>query len=115
MQLLTAWEISEQPGSLVDALFDGDPIAQHTTDISDEALLNNMLIGGFSGYVYPATMTTRRQIQDRIRSDMASVLGEIILADAKFDATIARTALDGLLRTPGGIFNASRLAQSPRS
>jgi predicted AAA+ superfamily ATPase len=125
MQPLTAWEIGAQPGSLVDALFDGQPITQqisqpgsrtdgtaNKTPLTDEALLGNMLIGGFPGYVYPAMETTRQQVGDRIRSDMSSVLGETILPDAKYDAVIARTALDALLRAPGGIFNASRLGQS---
>ena len=112
MQPLTSWEIREQSGSIVDALFDGDPVAGFASETTDEGLLGNMLLGGFPAYVYPVTASTRRQIYDRIRSDMVSVLGDAILPDAKFDATIARAALDGLLRTPGGIFNASRLAQS---
>lgn len=117
MQPLTAWEIGGQPGSLVDALFDGQPLSQSLPPITDDELLGNMLMGGFPGYVYsrddnPATATRRQQVGDRIRSDMSSVLGETILPDAKYDATIARTALDALLRAPGGIFNASRLGQS---
>ena len=112
MQPLTPWEIGDQSGSIVDALFEGEPVNGQRTTASDESLLANMLIGGFPAYVYPDTAATRGQIQDRIRSDMVSLLGDAVLPDTKFDATIARTALDGLLRTPGGIFNASRLAQN---
>jgi uncharacterized protein len=112
MSPLTAWEINDQPGSIIDALFSGRPIPGQVTELTDDQLLDDLTIGGFPGYVYSQPSQTRRQIQERIRSDFSAVLTQAALQGSSLDASIGRAVLDGLLRSPGGIFNASRLAQA---
>jgi predicted AAA+ superfamily ATPase len=112
MSPLTEWETADQSGSVVDVLFDGMPLLGTRTTLSDSAILDQMATGGFPTYRFPATATTPRQRLDRIRADIASTFSDSALPDVDLDAGIARVALDALLRTPGGIFNASRIAQS---
>ncbi|MDN4640397.1 DUF4143 domain-containing protein [Agreia sp. PsM10] len=112
MSPLTQWEIASQQGSLMDSLFDGEPVQQSVTETSDDALLHQMRLGGFPTYVFPDVIETPSQTSERIRSDLTAVLSDDVLPGRGIDSTIARTALDSLLRTPGGIFNASRIAQS---
>jgi predicted AAA+ superfamily ATPase len=111
MSPLTQWEILGQTGSLVDALFDHAILPHRHEPMTDEQLLDQMLIGGFPSYVFPNSIRTRRQIFDQIGSDMTAVLSDAILPGNGYDSTIARSALDGLLRAPGGIFNASKMGQ----
>ncbi|NQX13717.1 AAA family ATPase [Microbacteriaceae bacterium VKM Ac-2855] len=111
MSPLTQWEIAAQPGSLVDALFDSEVLTQRYEDTTDQELLNQMQIGGFPSYVYPDVIRTRRQSLEQIRSDIIAALSDAALPSGGYDSTIARTALDGLLRSPGGIFNASKMGQ----
>lgn len=112
MAPLTAWELAEQGGSIVDALFHGDPVAGFGQTIPEHQLLRDMTIGGFPAYARPAGLLTTRRLGDHIRSDITALFGDSPLEDARYDATIARAALDSLLRTPGAIFNASRLGSN---
>ncbi|TIH36149.1 DUF4143 domain-containing protein [Subtercola vilae] len=112
MSPLTSWEISSQRGSLIDLLYEQIPVQHTRADLSDDALLDQMRLGGFPTYVFPDLIETHGQTSQRIRSDLTAVLSDDVLPGRGFDATIARTVLDNLLRTPGGIFNASRIAQS---
>lgn len=112
MSPLTEWEIANQHGSIVDALFDGTPQAGVTPDISDVDTLDRITVGGFPNYRFPTTVLTARQRMDRVRSDIASTFSDSALPHADLNAGIARAALDALLRTPGAIFNASRIAQA---
>lgn len=112
MSPLTLWEIASQQASLVDLLFDAAPFQRVVAEVSDEELLHQMRLGGFPTYVFPDTIELHSQTYERIRSDVAAVLSDDVLPGRGFDVTIARTVLDSLLRTPGGIFNASRIAQS---
>jgi predicted AAA+ superfamily ATPase len=111
MSPLTRWEIAGENGSLVDALFDHQISLSGQERVTDEQLLEQMRVGGFPGYVFSNAIRIRRQEFEQIRSDVTAVLSDEVLPGNGFDSTIARSALDSLLRVPGGIFNASRLGQ----
>lgn len=112
MNPLTSWEVNQQPGSIVDALFDGTPVVGTLPTKSDAELLAEMQIGGFPSYRFAQPSMTRTQVDQRIRSDVLSLLSEPLLPGEELDSMIGRSALDGLLRMPGAIFNASKLAQT---
>lgn len=111
MSPLTQWEIKGQAGSLVDALFDGSVQVKKLEHITDEDLLTQMRLGGFPSYVSSNSIRTHRQEFEQIRSDVTAVLSDAVLPGNGFDSVLARSALDALLRVPGGIFNASRMGQ----
>ncbi|TDX74493.1 hypothetical protein EDF35_3986 [Rathayibacter sp. PhB151] len=108
---LTEWEIGGQEGSIVDLLFDAEIAAGGRTDLDESTLLDRLTRGGFPTYVVPDVIRTRRDLSLDLRSDIEGLLSDQALAGRGVDTLAARAALDGLMRTPGGIFNASRLAQ----
>lgn len=112
MSPVTDWEANSQPGSIVDALFDGHPIVGVVDTVSDDELLDRLSIGGFPAYRFAASGTTAGQRLDRIRADIASTFTDSVLPGLDVNAGIGRAVLDALLRTPGGIFNATRIAQT---
>lgn len=111
MHPLVNWEKAGQPGSLVDLLFEGVPRLGRRETIPDRELEADLTYGGFPDYVYPTAPLSRRTLHARIRSDIASLVSDRLLPDVSLDAGIARAILDGLLRNPGGILNASRFGQ----
>ncbi len=111
MHPLTRWEIAGRLGSLVDLLFDAEPVPGRTDQVSDAALLGDLRTGGFPAYVYPSAPLTTSQLRDRLSADLTALLSDDIAPDLEFNVTKARTALDALLRTPGGILNAARLGR----
>lgn len=111
MHPLVGWEKNGQTGSVVDLLFHGLPRLGVRSTQAERELAAELTYGGFPGYVYPAAPLSRRTLHARIRSDVLSLVSDRLLPDVKLDAGVARGILDGLLRNPGGIFNASRFAQ----
>ncbi len=112
MHPITDWEFSGQRGSVVDALFDQTPMARSWSPTDDIERLDRLRVGGFPAYRIPRGVLNRGTLRDRIRADTSSVLGDAVLPGQRLDAAIAASALDALLRCPGGIFNASRLGQA---
>ncbi|AZZ56702.1 hypothetical protein C5E08_12895 [Rathayibacter iranicus] len=108
---LTEWEIAGKKDSLVDLLFDADIVLGGRTKSDEAELVRSVSRGGFPSYVVPNTVRTRRDLWRDLRSDVEGLLSDEALAGRGIDTLAARSALDLLLRTPGGIFNASRLAQ----
>jgi predicted AAA+ superfamily ATPase len=111
MTPLTGWELAEQHGSLVDALFDGELTYGTAPELSDTDLLAAMAYGGFPSYVVPNPTMSRSRLRERISSDITAILSKTAVPDDMINAVIAHDVLDLLLRTPGGIFNASRMGQ----
>lgn len=110
MHPLTRWELAGNGGSLVDHLFDAEPRVGHTGEQqSDTELLDTLRYGGFPAYAVPQTMLTRGQLQRRIEADLTALLADPGLPRTEFDLSKARTLLNALLRTPGGILNATSL------
>lgn len=110
MHPLTQWEIGGKKGSIVDALFDADVAVRRFEQQSDSDLLSIMRIGGFPGQVLPTRIRTERQSFEQVRSDMQAVLSDTMSPGSAIDSFAARSALDDLLRSPGAIFNASRVS-----
>lgn len=110
MYPLTQWEIAGLAGSIVDHMFDSDVIMRRFGAQDDSDLLSIMRVGGFPGQVLPRRIRTQRQSFEQIRSDVQAVLGDTLLPGIGIDAFSAHSALDDLLRSPGAIFNASRIS-----
>lgn len=108
---LTEWEIAGRDDSLADLLFDADVDTGASTAVDENELLRRIARGGFPSYVAPNVIRTLGDLQRDVRSDIEGLLSDEALAGRGMDTLTARSALDCLLRTPGGIFNASRLAQ----
>jgi len=118
---LTAWELADQPGSIVDLLFDGQPLVGSLDDADDQALAQDLLVGGFPHMRFPGGQQRFRSgwRYETIRSDLAAILSDKVLPDARADSGAAHSLLDGLLRNPGGILNvaatAGRVGVNPRT
>jgi predicted AAA+ superfamily ATPase len=108
---LTAWELNGLPGSVVDLLFDAEIVPTTLPTLDDAQLLQAMAYGGFPLYVLNRDRISRSRLRERVRADTISVLTTGALPDLAVSPGIATEALDALLRTPGGIFNASRFAR----
>ncbi|MCL2092417.1 MAG: DUF4143 domain-containing protein [Micrococcales bacterium] len=108
---LTAWEVAELPGSVVDLLFDADIRPVTLPETSDDDLLADLAYGGFPAYTLQRDRLTRPRLRERVASDTLAVLSTSALPDMAVNPTIALDTLDTLVRCPGATFNASRLAQ----
>ncbi|MDR0945638.1 MAG: DUF4143 domain-containing protein [Bifidobacteriaceae bacterium] len=109
---ITARERSGTTSSVVDALFDGDPSAARFRPASDAELLTAMRTGGFPDYVLDNPAPTASEMRAHVRADVTSLLTDTVLPDTDYSALTARTLLAALACNPGGIFNASKLAQA---
>jgi len=108
---LTAWELAEQPGNLVDALFDWEPQRGHEHATDDESLARDLLVGGFPGSAVRGRRLTRQRRLQNIRAGIEATIADGVLPGSRADSAGARAVLDGLLRNPGGILNVTSLAQ----
>lgn len=105
----TQWEISGQKRSLVDALFEAEPVSGTYVQLGDAQLVDVLRRGGFPKYVLPQAVYTRGARRRSIATDIDAVLSDTVLPEIDFNLTKARETLDALLRAPGGIFNATSL------
>jgi predicted AAA+ superfamily ATPase len=108
---LTLWERHAQTGSLVDALFDGEPQQQRYPQLSDEALLAQLRRGGFPKYVTPEHPIPQETLRVQIAADIAAVLSDSVLPEYDLNTGKARATLNRLLRNPGGILNATGIGR----
>lgn len=104
---LTEREKHGIPRSLVDDLWTGEPDTGYEHDISRDALYTLMAAGGFPEYSSQYDEYEEWERERLIADDITTVLGDTILPGEKLDATIAKSILERLLCTPGGILNAS--------
>lgn len=110
MHPISQWEIAGHNGSLVDALFDWSPQAGRYQQQDDVQLVDRLRIGGFPSYLFSPAAFTRRRLSSSLASDITAILSDSVAPDLDFNITKSRTVLDALLRTPGGILNATALA-----
>ncbi|QIM15377.1 ATP-binding protein [Leucobacter insecticola] len=108
---LTLWERREQPGSLVDSLFDGTPQLRRQGELQDEELLTLLRRGGFPKYVVADHANTIDALRVQIASDIAAVLSDTVLPEYDLNPSKARATLNRLLRGPGGILNAAGIGR----
>lgn len=111
MHPLTRWELNQRSGSLLDLLFDGEPRLGSFEERSDSDLYAQLRVGGFPLYALGGTQVTSADLRRRISADLVSLLSEAIAPDLEYNVIKARVALDALLRSPGGIFNAASLGR----
>jgi len=104
---LTRFELTRQSGSLVDILFDWNPITGELQQVSDNKIMTAMRVGGFPGYA--TTVLSRDRIRHNIEDDITMLLSGTVTPGLDLNPTKTRTVLDVLLREPGGILNASSL------
>ena len=97
----------ERTSALIGALFSGDIALRREYDGLDIELVLDT--GGFA----PLALTgAGRAAADRwVRDTTIGLLTDHVLPDERFDAGIAARILDGCLRDPGGILNATALGQ----
>ncbi|MCL2471076.1 MAG: DUF4143 domain-containing protein [Propionibacteriaceae bacterium] len=107
---LTGWELAQQSGNLADCLIAGTPVPGRHLPLAWDELLNRVRYGGWPGYVLPSRISAAR-LRERVASDIVAVLATTVDPQISANAAIAQETLDALLRTPGDIFNATRLSQ----
>ncbi|MDR2973662.1 MAG: DUF4143 domain-containing protein [Propionibacteriaceae bacterium] len=108
---LTGWELQGRQMSLVDWLFEAPLTAQSVEPMDESSLIDVMSIGGFPDYALARPAPSAADMVEAVRSDVTGLLTDTVLPATDFSAQTARAVLDSLLRTPGGIFNASRVGQ----
>jgi predicted AAA+ superfamily ATPase len=106
---LTAWELNGQRGSLVDALFDGEPVVGSIPHVEDATLVDEFKRGGLPLNRFTATPLSGPRLDARVESDLRSRLADQIDPELEFNIVAARAAADHLLCAPGAVFNAQRL------
>lgn len=106
---LTAWELNGQHGSLVDALFDGDPVLGPVPHVTDVALVDEFTRGGLPNNRFTKNPLSGPGLAARVDSDLRSRLADQIDPSLQFDVVSARAAADHILCVPGAVFNAQRL------
>ncbi|MBT1162995.1 AAA family ATPase [Bifidobacterium sp. SO1] len=107
MSPLTQRERLGIPRSIVDGLWNGVPNTDYDNGIGRSALYGLMAAGGFPEYSSQYDEYEDWERERLVTDDISTVLGDTILPGEKLDAVIARTILDRLLCSPGGILNAS--------
>lgn len=107
---LTRREIAQNPGSIVDDLWEGSFDQAFQSDVSRRDLYDLVALGGFPQYALGTQLTTPRERYLSIRDDIDGVLGDTILPGEQLDKTIAHAVLRSLLGLPGGILKVSRIA-----
>lgn len=107
---LTRREIVQNPGSIVDDLWEGSVDHTFQSDVSRRDLYDLVALGGFPQYALGAQLTSPRERYLSIRDDIDGVLGDTILPGEQLDKTIAHSVLRSLLGLPGGILKVSRIA-----
>ncbi|MDR1513705.1 MAG: DUF4143 domain-containing protein [Propionibacteriaceae bacterium] len=110
MHPLTRRELAAVPGSLVDDLFEAEPVLGRTEQAADAELLDQLRTGGLPPYATRRPALTKAQLRDRVSSDLTGLLADQVVPGLDYNVPKARAALDALLCGPGGIFNASALA-----
>jgi predicted AAA+ superfamily ATPase len=108
---LTPWELARQPDSLADALTAGTPQAGAYPALPTAELLQRLRYGGWPGYVLKRSQISPARLRERLSADTLAVLAQGVDPMIRANSAIAVEALDALARTPGAVFNASRLAQ----
>jgi predicted AAA+ superfamily ATPase len=108
---LTTWELNRQSGSIVDALFEGEPARGALVPLTDSELVDDFRRGGFPLNRFSDTPLVGPRLDARVENDLRSRLADRVDPTLDFDVTAARGALDHLLCAPGAIFNAQRLSQ----
>lgn len=112
MHPLTRWELAKQNGSLIDVLFDWEPVIGRYPHENDVSLVDELRIGGFPTYVFSPAALTRGRLSNSLASDITAILSDAVAPKMDFNVTKARSVLDALLRAPGGILNAAALGNS---
>lgn len=107
---LTRREIVQNPGNIVDDLWEGSFDQAFRSDVSRRDLYDLVALGGFPQYALGTQLTTPRERYLSIRDDIDGVLGDTILPGEQLDKTIAHSVLRSLLGLPGGILKVSRIA-----
>ena len=107
---LTRREIAQNPGSIVDDLWEGSVDHTFQSSASRKDLYDLIALGGFPQYALGTQLTTPRERYLSIRDDIDGVLGDTILPGEQLDKTIAHAVLRSLLGLPGGILKVSRIS-----
>ncbi|MDY0891566.1 DUF4143 domain-containing protein [Frigoribacterium sp. CFBP9030] len=108
---ITLWEKAGLAGSIVDHLMDGTIRQGPVDSVSDQKLLDLMQVGGFPNYLFTPSPLTTGSFRGRVESDTIALLSDSVLPGRGFDTSTARSVLDAILRTPGGIFTAASHAR----
>ncbi|KFI53756.1 ATP-binding protein [Bifidobacterium biavatii] len=93
--------------SIVDDLWSSEPNIDYDNGIERSTLYDLMAAGGFPEYSSQYSEYEEWERERLITDDIATVLGDTILPGEKLDVVIARTILERILCSPGGILNAS--------
>ncbi len=107
---LTRREIAQNPGSVVDDLWEGSVNQTFQSGVSRKDLYDLVALGGFPQYALGTQLTSPRERYLSIRDDIDGVLGDTILPGEQLDKTIAHAVLRSLLGLPGGILKISRIS-----
>ncbi|MDR0594762.1 MAG: DUF4143 domain-containing protein [Bifidobacteriaceae bacterium] len=108
---LTPREVAGQSANLADSLLDGTARPGDYPAASAEALISRLRYGGWPAYALRSGQISPARLSERLAADTAAVLATTVDPLLRANAAIAIEALDALVRAPGAIFNATRLAQ----
>lgn len=109
---LTQWELGRGDGSVIDWLFDGEIQPRSADLIGRDELVEICRRGGFPAFVASSRYVSTAEIQRRTPGDIDKTLTDRLLPEERFEASVAKSVFEALMKQPGGILTYEGFART---